>query len=87
MTDQTGDLSYAEMVRRQGAEDIARLRVHRARPMWEINTTEGGNEKGRWLVWQLVGVFDDAQTALVACASLSNSAAAILIPPLTPAEP
>ena len=87
MADQGADLPYAEMVRRQGAEDIARLRAHRARPVWEISTTGGGDEKGRWLVWQLVGVFDDPQTALLACASLSNSAADILIPPLTPAEP
>jgi len=86
MADQGADLPYAEMVRRQGAEDIARLRAHWARPMWEISATGGGDEKGRWLVWQLVGVFDDAQRALVACASLSNSAAAILDPSMTPAE-
>ena len=67
MADRGTDVSYAEMVRRQAAEDVARWRAHETRPLCEIGGNVTSNGKGGWAVWQLVGVFDDQQKALDAC--------------------
>ena len=75
MADRCTDVSYAEMVRRQAAEDVARWHARGTRPMCEISGIATSNGKGCWAVWQLVGVFDDQQKALDACGTSGRSAA------------
>jgi hypothetical protein len=75
MADRDTEVSYAEMVRRQAAEDVARWRARGKRPPCEMDRIAINDGKGGWVVWQLVGVFDDRQKALDACTTSERSAA------------
>ena len=68
MADQTGDLSYAEMVRRQGAEDVARLRAAELRRLWVVGRVLSKGDDGS-LVVELLRMDGDKQAAILACLS------------------
>jgi len=73
MADQGADLPYAEMVRRQGAEDIARLRAAEVGRLLVVGRVLNQGDDGS-LVLELLRIDGDKHVASLACLSRDQQA-------------